>query len=409
MGKFGKTALVLLVVASGVAFGVFLARRSGDTAVTEQLQTDNSTADKEGHQASESAQQAVNQSTPKSGDVEATRKVEDPAPPVGHSRHAEPDSEYTIRQKPVVERPAEPTDGTTAKSLAERDWLGIATQGGDVQSPDGYPLARISQFQFTKVDPLPDKGTQIPITFGGGKPIQGTVTLSFAGESHKALGANLALPGGGTATMHLVFSPDGALQEGSILAPKNELSYAIASAQNGEVFVKGVERGYLEPEESTFYERPDGKEFFDGLTLPPQRDRRNAGGGISQTAQTGTPLIPLLESYPGGSAVVYLDFDGHTTSNTSWNTQFRNGADIVSAPFTTFGLRWEHRLGKSFAQGVELFWVRVANAFEPFTVNVTTDETVYNNAPPANRVRVVISPTGSWYGQGRRRDNGRHR
>ena len=298
-----------------------------------------------------------------------------------------------------MERPAEPTDGTTAKSLAERDWLGIATQGGDVQSPDGYPLARISQFQFTKVDTLPDKGTQIPITFGGGKPIQGTVTLSFAGESHKALGANLALPGGGTATMHLVFSPDGALQEGSILAPKNELSYAIASAQNGEVFVKGVERGYLEPEESTFYERPDGKEFFDGLTLPPQRDRRNAGGGISQTAQTGTPLIPLLESYPGGSAVVYLDFDGHTTSNTSWNTQFRNGADIVSAPFTTFGLRWEHRLGKSFAQGVELFWVRVANAFEPFTVNVTTDETVYNNAPPANRVRVVISPTGSWYGR----------
>lgn len=29
--------------------------------------------------------------------------------------------------------------------------------------------------------------------------------------------------------------------------------------------------------------------------------------------------VPLLSSYPSASAVVFLDFDGQTVENTSWN------------------------------------------------------------------------------------------
>jgi hypothetical protein len=32
-----------------------------------------------------------------------------------------------------------------------------------------------------------------------------------------------------------------------------------------------------------------------------------------------TAQVPVLNSYPSASAVVYLDCDGHTFANTAWN------------------------------------------------------------------------------------------
>ena len=33
----------------------------------------------------------------------------------------------------------------------------------------------------------------------------------------------------------------------------------------------------------------------------------------------GKTQVPILNSYPSASAVLFLDFDGHTVAGTSWN------------------------------------------------------------------------------------------
>jgi len=60
-----------------------------------------------------------------------------------------------------------------------------------------------------------------------------------------------------------------------------------------------------------------------------------AEAGAEATALALQPLADTfrLHSLPGVSKVIYLDFDGHTTSGTAWN----GGATIVSAPYTIDG------------------------------------------------------------------------
>ena len=43
-------------------------------------------------------------------------------------------------------------------------------------------------------------------------------------------------------------------------------------------------------------------------------------------------------------------------------------------------------------------WKRVAEDFAPFQLNVTTDEAIYLAAPPATRIRCIITPDNEWYG-----------
>ena len=63
------------------------------------------------------------------------------------------------------------------------------------------------------------------------------------------------------------------------------------------------------------------------------RSETISSGGNS----TGTPAAGeafSLNSKPGASKVVYLDFDGHVTSGTFWNSNFTGGANIVTPPYS---------------------------------------------------------------------------
>ena len=91
-----------------------------------------------------------------------------------------------------------------------------------------------------------------------------------------------------------------------------------------------------------------------------------------------------LSSYTSASAVILLDFDGHTTSGTMWN---------VNGGFTC------NSAGIDNASITEVF-NRVAEDYRPFNINITTDETKYNAAPPNRRIRVVITTSNEWYGSG---------
>jgi len=92
--------------------------------------------------------------------------------------------------------------------------------------------------------------------------------------------------------------------------------------------------------------------------------------------------VPQLSSYPSASAVIFLDFDGHTVSGTSWNY---NGPIACGAS------------GLNNTQITEVF-NRVAEDYRPFNVNVTTDSTKYLAAPANRRMRIILTITSEWYG-----------
>lgn len=92
--------------------------------------------------------------------------------------------------------------------------------------------------------------------------------------------------------------------------------------------------------------------------------------------------VPILNSYPSAKATVYLDFDGQYITGTSWNWD----GPIDAQPS-----------GLTNDQIIEIF-NRVSEDYRPFNLNITTDSTVYAKAPVAQRMRVVFTPTSSWYG-----------
>jgi hypothetical protein len=92
--------------------------------------------------------------------------------------------------------------------------------------------------------------------------------------------------------------------------------------------------------------------------------------------------VPVLNSHPSARATIYLDFDGQYVSGTSWNWI----GDIDAQPANI-----------SPSEVTEIF-NRVAEDFRIFDLNITTDSTVFLAAPLSQRMRVIITPTSSWYG-----------
>lgn len=89
---------------------------------------------------------------------------------------------------------------------------------------------------------------------------------------------------------------------------------------------------------------------------------------------------PRMSSYPAASATIYLDFDGHFVQYPFWN----GSHPIACAPS---GLT---------AEKINEIFHRVAEDFRPFDINITTDSTVFLNAPLNQRMRVIVTPTSAW-------------
>ena len=131
-------------------------------------------------------------------------------------------------------------------------------------------------------------------------------------------------------------------------------------------------------------------------------DATTAGGEVEASSAVPNSTDAFkLHSLPGSSRIIYLDFNGHTTSGTSWNSSFTGGASIVSAPFdfdgdpSSFSTTERDRIIK--------LWQRVAEDFAAFAVDVTTEDPgveALRRSPSTDQaygVRVVISPTNYWY------------
>jgi hypothetical protein len=91
---------------------------------------------------------------------------------------------------------------------------------------------------------------------------------------------------------------------------------------------------------------------------------------------------PVLNSYSAAVATVFLDFDGHVVEGTIWN----NNGKIVAEPsgLSPATITWIHKI--------------ISDHFKLFNLNITTDQTVYDRAPLRQRIHVIITTDGSWYG-----------
>ena len=107
-----------------------------------------------------------------------------------------------------------------------------------------------------------------------------------------------------------------------------------------------------------------------------------------------------LSSNPTSTRTIYLDFDGHTTTGTSWNSSY-NIQEIVSVAVDTDGDRTTFSAAER--QIIIDVWTAVAEDYSPYFINVTTKDPGVealkksSTSDTAYGIRVVISPT-NWYG-----------
>ena len=104
----------------------------------------------------------------------------------------------------------------------------------------------------------------------------------------------------------------------------------------------------------------------------PYPDVKRAAAAKIQTVQQ-VPQFPLadtfkLHSRPTASKVIYLDFDGHDTIGTPWNS---GGNTIKTAKYSFEG---DGSFSNNELTQFQEVWQRVTECFAPFDVDVTTEE-----------------------------------
>ncbi len=100
------------------------------------------------------------------------------------------------------------------------------------------------------------------------------------------------------------------------------------------------------------------------------------------TASGVNAQVPKLSSYPAAQATLFIDFDGHTVTGTSWNW---------GGPIYAQSIGYTNEV-------INEIYDRVAEDYRPFNLNVTTDSAVYLAAPFRKRMRIIVTPTSQWYG-----------
>lgn len=144
--------------------------------------------------------------------------------------------------------------------------------------------------------------------------------------------------------------------------------------------------------------------------LDESSDPADAEGATAQSPSADDPVLAgtyphsmafELQSRPGASRVIYLDFDGETVSGTGWNANFTGGAPFYAEPYDTDGS--PSTFSDAERTVVQNVWRRVAEDFAPFDVNVTTMDPGLaaiertNSGDQQYGTRVVISNTTTIY------------
>jgi len=134
----------------------------------------------------------------------------------------------------------------------------------------------------------------------------------------------------------------------------------------------------------------------------------NAPAGPDTTAITTTTSYPnsqtfLLHSRPSASRKVYLDFTGHTTTGTPWNTYWSR-TSFTTPPFTIDGDTSTFNDAEHAA--IQTVWRRMAEDFAAYDVDVTTEDPGLENLLRTSAgdlnygMRVIFGPDQNATGSG---------
>jgi hypothetical protein len=138
------------------------------------------------------------------------------------------------------------------------------------------------------------------------------------------------------------------------------------------------------------------------FTPPPAGVRAEALADEAPVTALATSF--QLHSRPGAQRTIFLDFDGHTTTGTQWNSDFNQNLPIVSQTFDTDGDPLTFSAAELTA--IQTAWLRVAEDYAPFDVDVTTEDPGLeairrtNSNDTVYGVRVVITKGAPWYPTG---------
>jgi titin len=121
--------------------------------------------------------------------------------------------------------------------------------------------------------------------------------------------------------------------------------------------------------------------------VPTQPMPQKPGKPTKRTGlSVGLAFLPDLNSNPGATAQLYLDFDG--ADPMSWG-----GSNVPATPaYTTDGDA--NNFSMDELANIQQIWARVAEAYSPFNINVTTVDP--GNLDNQVTTRVVIGGNGSW-------------
>jgi hypothetical protein len=142
-----------------------------------------------------------------------------------------------------------------------------------------------------------------------------------------------------------------------------------------------------------------GRPFFVDEEFPVEGDLQPNDAPISKTGvplPTGSPFA--LNSRPGSTKTIYLDFDGETVAGTAWNN-----STYPSVTMPPFSRDADPAFSTAELTDIGYVWQAVAEDFAPFDVNVTTqrpgpDAFVRNYAgdPTYGVMAVVTTGDKSW-------------
>ena len=176
-----------------------------------------------------------------------------------------------------------------------------------------------------------------------------------------ASGVGVALPGPGCGSA-LLPKP----HQASLVARSNPRAFGAAARLNGLT----ERRLSSMAEDEALWLDACGRRFFVEEKGPAAIV---AAEPAAAQPNTGVPLAETftLESKPGSSRTIYLDFKGGTVNNTGWNQSY--GADIAAPPYSMDGTVDTNFSDAELAQ-IQLAWQVVAEDYAPFDVNVTTKD-----------------------------------
>ena len=119
--------------------------------------------------------------------------------------------------------------------------------------------------------------------------------------------------------------------------------------------------------------------YDEAAFLPASGPTANSAASNEFTVSVPNSTPPVRHSRPGASRVIYLDFNGHVVTGTSWNSTAGAPSAFLCTPYDTDGNAGSFSPAEQAA--IVLIWERVAESFRPFDVDVTTEQpATFNNS-----------------------------